>query len=81
MPFFQNGRLPPVLYLQMDNCYRECKNRYIMAFCAFLVEKKIFKKVGRVILVQKLMEIHIPRSNIIQIKLKKCEIAYYSVLN
>lgn len=52
-----------------------------MAFCAFLVEKKIFKKVGRVILVQKLMEIHIQRSNVIQIKLKKCEIAYYSVLN
>lgn len=70
MPFFQNGRLPSVLYLQMDNCYRECKNRYIMAFCAFLVEKKIFKKVGRVILVQKLMEIHIPRSNVIKLNLR-----------
>ena len=42
--FFQNGRLPPVLYLQMDNCYRECKNRYIMAFCTFLVEKKYLRR-------------------------------------
>ena len=29
----------------MDNCYRECKNRYILGFCALLVKKGIFKEV------------------------------------
>ena len=37
--------LPPVLYLQFDNCYRENKNRFILAFCALLVHCDIFKKV------------------------------------
>ncbi len=37
--------LPSVLYLQLDNCFRENKNRFILAFCAALVQKKIFKKV------------------------------------
>lgn len=39
--------MPPYLFLQMDNCYRECKNRYILGFCSLLVEKGIFKEVGR----------------------------------
>ncbi len=34
-----------VLYLQMDNCIRECKNQYILAFCRLLVEWRIFEKV------------------------------------
>ena len=42
----QDGPLPPYLLLQMDNCYRECKNKYIMAFAAYLVEMKIFKDVS-----------------------------------
>lgn len=37
--------LPDVLYLQMDNCARENKNRYVLAFMAYLVERKIFRKV------------------------------------
>ncbi|KAL9956144.1 hypothetical protein ACROYT_G037583 [Oculina patagonica] len=41
----KEGRLPPYLFLQMDNCYRECKNRYILGFCSLLVEKGIFKEV------------------------------------
>ena len=41
----QFGRLPPVLYWQMDNCFRDCKNIYILGFCAFLVMAGIFKKV------------------------------------
>ncbi|XP_078346095.1 uncharacterized protein LOC144631526 isoform X2 [Oculina patagonica] len=41
----EEGRLPPYLFLQMDNCYRECKNRYILGFCSLLVEKGIFKEV------------------------------------
>ena len=39
--------LPEVLYLQMDNCFRENKNRFLFAFCALLVESKIFRKVSR----------------------------------
>ncbi|XP_073254276.1 uncharacterized protein [Porites lutea] len=41
----KEGRLPPFLFLQMDNCYRECKNRYILGFCSLLVEKEIFQEV------------------------------------
>ena len=41
----KEGRLPPYLFLQMDNCYRECKNRYILGFCSLLVERGIFKEV------------------------------------
>ena len=35
-----------VLYLQLDNCYRENKNRYILALCALFVEARIFRKVN-----------------------------------
>lgn len=37
--------LPPVLYLQLDNCYRDCKNIHILGFCALLVKTRVFKKV------------------------------------
>ena len=37
--------LPPVLYLQFDNCVRENKNRYMFALLALLVEEQIFEKV------------------------------------
>ena len=37
--------LPPTLYLHMDNCGRENKNRYVLAVCNMLVAKGIFKKV------------------------------------
>ncbi|CAH3153383.1 unnamed protein product [Porites lobata] len=33
--------LTPVLFLQMDNCYQESKNRYILGFCSPLVEKEM----------------------------------------
>lgn len=36
---------PPVLYLQMDNCFRDCKKIYIFGFCAILVMAGVFKKV------------------------------------
>ena len=39
------GHIPDVLYLQLDNCFRENKNKYILSLCALLVELKIFKKV------------------------------------
>ena len=38
-------KLPPTLYLQLDNCGRENKNRYFFGFCSLLVAKGIFKKV------------------------------------
>jgi hypothetical protein len=40
-----NGKLPPVLYLQLDNTYRENKNTTVFAFCRWLVQMNIFKKV------------------------------------
>ena len=44
----KHGHLPEVLYIQMDNCFRENKNRYTFAYCALLVELKVFRKVRRV---------------------------------
>ena len=35
-----------MLLLQMDNCYSENENKYIMSLTAFLVEKDIFKEVS-----------------------------------
>lgn len=40
-----NENLPEILYLQLDNAGNQNKNRYLLGFCAFLVEKKIFQKV------------------------------------
>ena len=37
--------LPRVLYLQLDNCSRENKNKYLLSFCSILVEQKVFQKV------------------------------------
>ena len=37
--------LPDVLYLQMDNCWREGKNRFVLTYFAVLVQLGIFKKV------------------------------------
>lgn len=39
-------KLPPTLYLQLDNSARENKNRFFFfSFCAILVKRKVFKKV------------------------------------
>ena len=40
--------LPESLYIQLDNTARENKNKYVLGFCAFLIEKKVFKKVHKV---------------------------------
>ena len=37
--------MPDNLYLHMDNCTRENKNKYILALCHLLVEWGVFKKV------------------------------------
>lgn len=41
----QQYKLPPVLYLQFDNCTRENKNRFMFNLLAIMVERKIFQKV------------------------------------
>ena len=38
-------KLPEVLYLQFDNCWRENKNQYVLMFACLLVEMGIVKKV------------------------------------
>ena len=43
-------QLPPVLYLQLDNCVKENKNQYILWLLALLVELKIFEKVKSCVL-------------------------------
>ena len=37
--------IPDVLYLQVDNCWRENKNQFLLNFLAVLVKLDIFKKV------------------------------------
>ena len=37
--------LPPVLYLQLDNCWRENKNKHVFTLLSLLVEWSIFDKV------------------------------------
>ena len=41
---------PPVLYLQMENCFRDCKNIYIFGFCAILVKMGVFREVQYMII-------------------------------
>ncbi len=36
---------PTVLYLQMDNCVKENKNRFVLAFLAYLVYLGLFKRI------------------------------------
>ena len=37
-----DGFLPPTLFLQLDNCFRENKNSYLLAYLAWLVERRVF---------------------------------------
>ena len=37
--------LPETLYIQMDNTSRENKNKFVIGFCAIIVELQIFQKV------------------------------------
>ncbi|KAJ8043179.1 hypothetical protein HOLleu_10158 [Holothuria leucospilota] len=39
------AHLGKVLFLQLDNCFRENKNKYVLSFAALMVELKIFKEV------------------------------------
>ena len=39
-------KLGRMLFLQLDNCYRENKNRYILTFSSLLVDLQIFDEVN-----------------------------------
>lgn len=41
----EHGTLPRKLYLQLDNCSRENKNKYMMAYLELLVAKHVFDRV------------------------------------
>ena len=41
----KKGRLPKKLYIQLDNCWRENKNKYLFAFLGELVYRGIFDEV------------------------------------
>ena len=38
--------LPEKLYIQLDNCVRENKNKFVLTFLALLVQIGIFKEVS-----------------------------------
>lgn len=40
----QEGQLPPVLLLQLDNTSKQCKNRYLFGFLAYLVHLNVFRE-------------------------------------
>lgn len=37
--------LPKKLFIQLDNCNRENKNRYVLGFLSLLVQEKLFEEV------------------------------------
>ena len=37
--------IPDTFYIQLDNCWRENKNKFVIVFLAVLVKADIFKKV------------------------------------
>jgi hypothetical protein len=41
----RRGKLPPTLFLQMDNCIRENKNTYTEKFLEWLVERGVSRKI------------------------------------
>jgi len=42
-------KLPPVLYLQLDNTARENKNKFLMAFLTYLAQTGVFREVTTII--------------------------------
>ncbi|KXJ24476.1 hypothetical protein AC249_AIPGENE22611 [Exaiptasia diaphana] len=39
-------KLPPILYLKMDNCWMENKNQFMLALLGLMVQNKVFEKVS-----------------------------------
>lgn len=42
----EKSELPATMYLQLDNCFRENKNKFVFGFLALLIHLKIFKEVS-----------------------------------
>ena len=41
----EKGHMPPVLYVQMDNCSGQNKNKFILVLLSYLIKHKVFRKV------------------------------------
>ena len=41
----REGRLPGKLYLQLDNCVRENKNKAVLAYLCWLVQRRVFQEI------------------------------------
>ena len=41
-----NAHQPSTLYLQFDNCSRENKNKYMLAYCHWLISNKVFQSMS-----------------------------------
>lgn len=41
----EGGKLPPKLYLQLDNTVKQCKNKYVLGYCAWLVHFGVFQEI------------------------------------
>ena len=39
------GKLPPVLFIQLDNCWRENKNKTMFGYFCWLVATGVFKRI------------------------------------
>ena len=44
-PSIPTWKLPPILHVQLDNCWKDNKSRYVFCFWSMLVVKEIFEEV------------------------------------
>ena len=51
LDYIRGHPVPETLYIQVDNTARENKNKFLLGFCAILVQLKIFKKVSIIIII------------------------------
>jgi hypothetical protein len=45
LPLIPGWTLPPILHVQLDNCWKDNKSRYVFCFWSMLVAKGIFEEV------------------------------------
>src|SRR3569623_2086145 len=41
----RGGKLPNTLFLQLDNCFRENKNTYMLGYLGWLIERGVFNRI------------------------------------
>jgi hypothetical protein len=46
------GMLPPTLAIQLDNCFRENKNSYVINYCGWLAERGMCTHLGLLCIVE-----------------------------